>query len=266
VNIADKKTAALQSVQNGLRIVKLFTHERPIWGITEIANKLQLNKSTANRLVTDLAAEGFLQKEQNKYTLGFSLLSISGVITSHLEIHRESKDILKKVVGDLGETAHIAVLEGNEITYVHKIECLDPVPLNSSIGKKNPVSCTSSGKVLVAFQKKNVISRVLEEGLPRLGPNSVTDPEQFIHQLSQVKEQGYCICINELHENSVSIAAPIKDYTGEVAAAISVVGSRERIDDQKITPFTATIIKAAEDISLRLGYIPAAFEAELVIK
>ena len=73
--------------------------------------------------MTDLVAEGFLQKEQKKYSLGFSLLSMSGVITSHLEIHRESKDILKKLVADLGETAHIAVLEGKEITYVHKIEC-----------------------------------------------------------------------------------------------------------------------------------------------
>ena len=121
-----KQTSVLQSVQNGLRILQLFTSESPKWGLTEIANKLQLNKSTVSRLLTDLVAEGFLQKEQKKYSLGFSLLSMSGVITSHLEIHRESKDILKKLVADLGETAHIAILEGNEITYVHKIECQKP--------------------------------------------------------------------------------------------------------------------------------------------
>ena len=87
-----------------------------------------MNKSTVSRLVTDLVAEGFLHKEQKKYSLGYSLLSISGVVTSHLEIHRESKDILKKLVADLGETAHIALLEGKEITYVHKIVVPKPCP------------------------------------------------------------------------------------------------------------------------------------------
>jgi DNA-binding IclR family transcriptional regulator len=264
MDFSNKKTAPLQSVQNGLRIVKLFTQERPVWGITEIARKLQLTKSSVSRMVTDLVSEGFLQKEQNKYTLGFSLLSISGVITSHLEIHRESKEILKKLADDLGETAHISVLEGNEITYVHKIECKDPVPLFSSIGKKNPVSCTSSGKVLLSYQKNEIIDRIIEAGLPRRGPNSVTNPDQLKDQLLLIKEQGYSICINEWDEDSVSIAAPVRDYTGDVVAAISVAGTRARIDDKIIDSFTATIIKAANEVSIQLGFIPTAFETEVM--
>ena len=257
-----KQTSVLQSVQNGLRILQLFTSESPEWGLTEIANKLQLNKSTVSRLVTDLVAEGFLQKEQKKYSLGFSLLSMSGVITSHLEIHRESKDILKKLVADLGETAHIAILEGNEITYVHKIECQNPVRLLSSIGKKNPVSCTSAGKVLLAFKSNDRINSLIEAGLPHMGPNSVTDSDQLKAQLIQIKKQGYSICIDEMHENVVSIAASVRDYTGDVVAAVSVVGTRERIHDGKINPFVETIIEAAKEVSIRLGYIPPAFEKE----
>ena len=181
---------------------------------------------------------------------------MSGVITSHLEIHRESKDILKKLVADLGETAHIAILEGKEITYVHKIECRNPVRLLSSIGKKNPVSCTSAGKVLLAFQSNDMINSLIEAGLPRMGPNSVTDPDQLKAQLIQIKEQGYSICINEMHEDVVSIAASVRDYTGEVVAAVSVVGTSERIHHQKINRFVETIIEAANEVSIRLGYIP----------
>ncbi len=258
-----KQTSVLQSVQKGLRILQLFTSESPVWGLTEIANKLQLNKSTVSRLVTDLVAEGFLQKERKKYSLGFSLLSMSGVITSHLEIHRESKDILKKLVDDLGETAHIAVLEGKEITYVHKIECRNPVRLLSSIGKKNPVSCTSAGKVLLAFKSNDMIDSLIEAGLPRMGPNSVTDSDQLKDQLIQIKEQGYSICINEMHENVVSIAASVRDYTGDVVAAVSIVGTGERIHDQRINQFVEAIIEAAKEVSIRLGYIPPVFEKEL---
>ncbi|WP_160724762.1 IclR family transcriptional regulator [Bacillus sp. USDA818B3_A] len=251
-----KKTSVLQSVQSGLQILQLFTIEKPVWGITEIANLLGMKKSSVSRLVSDLVVEGFLQKEGNKYSLGFSLLSISGVITSHLEIHRESKDVLKKLVSDLGESAHVAILEGKEITYVHKVECANPVPLLSSIGKKNPVSCTSSGKVLLAFQKKNVIDSMISDGLPQMGPNSQTDPWVFINQLIDIKKQGYSICIDEMHENAVSIAAPVRDYTGEVVAAVSVVGTRDRIQNDNFNRFIDRTKEAANEVSLRLGYIP----------
>ena len=241
----------------GLQILQLFTIETPVWGITEIANALQMNKSTVSRLVTDLTAEGFLQKERKKYSLGFSLLSISGVITSHLEIHRESKDILKKLVSELEETAHIAILEGNEITYIHKIDCSNPVQLLSSIGKKNPATCTSAGKILLAYKNKKMIDSFIGEELPRMGPNSVTDPKLLKYQLTQIKKQGYAICFDEMEKNAVSIAAPVRDYTGEVVAAVSVVGTRDRIQDHKLSSFTEVIMKAANEVSMRLGYIPA---------
>ena len=261
--LTNKKTPVLQSVQNGLRILRLFTQEKPVWGITEIAKELQLHKSTVGRLVDDLVTEGFLQKEKKKYSLGFSLLSICGIITSHLEIHRESKDVLKKLVEDLGETAYVSILEGKEITYVHQVECSNPLPVLSAIGKNNPPSCTSSGKVLLAFQTNQVVDSIIEEGLLRLGPNSVTDHDQFRGQLQQIKKQGYAICIDELLDNFVSIAAPVRDYTGEVVASVSVVGTRGRIYSQKISLFTKAVIEAANAVSIRLGYIPSIFESEL---
>lgn len=258
-----KSVATLRSVQRGLRILKLFSKEKPVWGVTEIANKLQLNKTSVSRVIGDLMLEGFLQKEKNKYCLGFSLLSLSGVMMSHLELHRESKVTIGKLVDEWGETAHIAVLEGTSITYVHKMECRNPVLLLSDIGKRNPVSCTSSGKVLLAFQKDDVIKAVIEAGLPQFGPNSVTDEVLFRKQLHTVKHKGYSVCINEMHDDVVSIASPIRDFTGEVVAAISIVGTNERIDDKKIELLTQDIIAAGEEISERLGYIPAAFKKEL---
>jgi DNA-binding IclR family transcriptional regulator len=134
---------------------------------------------------------------------------------------------------------------------------VDPVPLLSSIGKKNPATCTSAGKILLAFQKKqSIVDQIIDEGLPRMGPNSPTDPEVLKRQLSQIKKQGYAVCIDEMHENVVSIAAPVRDYTDEVVAAVAVVGTRDRIDDLKINRFIEMIIEAANEVSFRLGYIP----------
>ncbi|WP_413300285.1 IclR family transcriptional regulator [Bacillus sp. 1P10SD] len=244
----------LTSVQNGISILKLFSKEQPIWGLTEIANSLHLPKSTVSRLVSDLVVEGYLEKEKSKYQLGLSLLGLSGVITSNMEIHREAIDSLKMLVQKLGESAHIAILEESNVVYILKEECKHPVRLLSHVGKNNPASCTSSGKVLLAYEPAERIKQVLESGLIKLGPNSITDPEILLKQLTLVKQNGFALCIDEMHEDVVSIAAPIKDYTGEVVAAVSVVGPKQRIDKEKISLFIVEVVKTGNEISSKLGY------------
>ena len=87
------------------------------------------------------------------------MLSISGVVTSHLEIHRESKDVLKELVADLGETAHIAILEGKKITYLHKVECINPVPLAILYWKKEPGYLYKCWQNFISLSEKAVYRR-----------------------------------------------------------------------------------------------------------
>ncbi len=259
MNNAGNAYPIVQSVQNGLKILRLFSLEKSVWGITEIANALQLHKTTVSRLVSDLVKEGYLEKTGVKYRLGLSLLCLSGVITSHLEIHREAKAPLTELVERLEETAHISILESPDITYLHKVECRHPVRLQSRVGKKNPASCTSSGKVLLAFQSDKIVQELIDAGLPRMGPNSVTEPGAFLRDLQKARQQGYAVCIDEMHEDVVSIAAPIRDYTGEIIAAVSVAGPRQRITEPKIPLFVDEIIKAGRKISENLGYLESIY-------
>lgn len=245
----------LKSVQNGLRIIRLFSKEQPVWGVTEIATSLQLNKSTVSRLVRDLVTEGYLEKAKTKYRLGLSLLCLSGVITSHLEIHREAKETLQTLVDKLAETAHLAILESSNITYLHKVECSHPVRLLSHIGKQNPAAYTSSGKVLLAYQSTEFIQKEIEPTLSKMGPNSKTTLKEINNDLHMAREKGFSVCIEELHEDVVSIAAPIRDYTGEVIAAVSVVGPCERITKERIPFFIKEIVKAGKEISCKLGHM-----------
>jgi IclR family transcriptional regulator, KDG regulon repressor len=245
----------LQSVQNGLLILKLFSMEQPVWGLTDIANSLQLPKSTVSRLLNDLVLEGYLEKTKSKYRLGLSLLNLSGVLTSHLEIHREAMDSLYMLVAKLEESAHISILEGVNVVYIMKVECKHSVRLLSHVGKNNPATCTSSGKVLLSYESEEVIKKVIDSGLPKLGPNSITKPSDFLQQLLTVKKEGYSLCIDEMHEDVISIAAPIMDYTGNVIASVSVIGPRQRIPEEKIPAFIDETIKAGKEISSKLGFI-----------
>jgi DNA-binding IclR family transcriptional regulator len=254
-----QESSLLQSVQNGLRILRLFKSEKTIWGTTEIAKELAIPKSTVKRLLDVLSTNGFIEKAGKKYRLGLSILNLSGVIKSHMEIKREAAEPLQLLVDKMGETAMITTLEHEKIIYLLKIDCKHPYPLHGDIGDYNPATCSSSGKVLLAHLPLKRVKEIIQSGIPKMGPNSVTDSDILMDQLQLIREQGYSICIDEMHENSLSISAPIRDYTGQVVTAVSLIGPRNRMSTKPIADIVDTVIKTALDISSRLGYIESLY-------
>jgi DNA-binding IclR family transcriptional regulator len=255
MSVSIENKSVLSSVQNGLLILKLFSKEKPIWGVTEISRTLQLPKSTVSRLVTDLTKEGYLKKGNRKYSLGLSILSLTGVIMSQLEIHREAFEPLKCLVNKIEETANICMLEGTNLIYVMKVECKQSIRLLSHVGHHRPPSCSSAGKLLLAFQPKETIDEVIKAGLPKRGPKSVTNPQVLINQLELIRQNEYSVCIDEMHEDVVSIAAPIKDYTGKVIAAVTTAAPKQRIPEEFIPFFIKELIKTGKSISFNLGFM-----------
>ncbi|MEB3101520.1 IclR family transcriptional regulator [Ferviditalea candida] len=251
-----KKDYQIHSVKNAMHILRLYSGERAELGVTEMSRLLGMSKSSVHRLVSTLTKEGFLEKSQNsnKYRLGLALLGLCGVITTHMEIHREAIPTLEILVEKLGEACHVCVLEGSDIVYLHKVECRHPVRLLSHIGKRNPAFCTSGGKSILAYQPESIVNSVIESGLTPYGPNTITDPAQFKENLQSIREQGYAVCIDELHEDVISIGSPIRDYSGDVVASVSVVGPKQRITPDKIPFFAATVLEAGREISQKLGY------------
>jgi DNA-binding IclR family transcriptional regulator len=245
----------LSSVKNALRILRGFSIEEPEKKVTDLASSLGLGKSTVSRLLATLASEGFVIKDQEtqKYRLGLTILHLNTIVTSNLEINRESLPILQRLVHEIGETSHIAVLDGLDVVYLNRVDCKHPVQILSHIGRRNPAHCTSSGKVILANQEEEVIEQVIAKGLDKYTVNTITDPDHFRATLKTVKEKGYAISIEELREGVVSVAAPIRDYTGKVVYAISVIGPVHRMSRYNISIINK-VKSAAMEISERLGY------------
>jgi IclR family transcriptional regulator, KDG regulon repressor len=246
----------LSSVKNALRILKSFTMDESEKKISEISSALGLNKSTVSRTMTTLASEGFVYKdpESKKYRLGLSILSLSGIVNNNLDVYRESQPILNRLVENIGETAHVSLLDNLEVIYLQKVECNHPVRFLTHVGKRNPPYCTSSGKVLLAYSNEDVINQVIEKGLTKFTKNTITSPQKLRTHLKQIKEDGFANSIEEILDGVTSIAAPIYDYKGQVIAALSVVGPKQRIQSQKIPSYTKKVIAAAKEISERMGY------------
>ncbi|RDW20142.1 IclR family transcriptional regulator [Oceanobacillus arenosus] len=246
----------LSSVRNALRILKSFSTFEPTKRVGELAESLGLAKSTVSRLLSTLASEGFVIKDEktNAYRLGLSVLTLGGIITNDLEIHKEAAPVLYKLVNDTGETAHLAILDGLDTIYIHKEECNHPVRILTHLGRRNPSYCTSSGKVLLAFSEPKIVDMVVDGGLVRHMHNTITDPEVLQHELETIQKQGYAVSTEELTEGTRSVAAPIRDYTGHVVSAITVVGPIQRMTNHKIDRIAKKVMEAGNEASERLGY------------
>lgn len=256
--MAEKKSDGnyLMSVKNALRILQSFSIEEPEKRISDLAISLNLSKSTVSRTMATLASEGFVIKDSttNKFRLGLTIVALNSIVNSDMDIYQESIPVLKKLVETCGETAHISVLDNYEVIYLQKVECNHPVRFLTHIGKRNPSYCTSSGKILLAFSDKKVVDTVIANGLQRFTEHTITEPEELLTHLKEVKEMGHSYSYEELSEGVNSIATPIFDYTGKIVAALSVVGPKQRIHSNKIQSIVHHALRASNDLSSRLGY------------
>lgn len=246
----------LSSVKNALRILKSFSMDEPEKKVNELSLSLGLNKSTVSRTMATLASEGFVYKdpETKKYRLGLSILSLSGIVNSNMDIYSESQSILNRLVETIGETAHISVLDNLEVIYLLKVECNHPVRFLTHVGKRNPPYSTSSGKVLLAYSDEEYLNRVIENGLQKFTKNTITAPKKLQAELSEIRNRGFAYSIEEFSEGVSSVAAPIFDYRRKVIAALSVVGPVQRIQSHKIPDLAKKAISSAMEISKRMGF------------
>lgn len=240
------------SLRNALRLLELFSIERPELGFSEVVQKLGVGKSTAHRLLVTLASEGYVIKDPRtrNYRLGGALLALGNAFTAQLQLNRKKVyPWLRELVQQTGETAHIGVLRGNCVVYLYKLDCRYPVRLLSYVGKGNPVHCTSTGQVILAYQSRAVIDQVLAGGLPAYGPRSPTSATAMKEKLMLIRKQGYAVSEEELHAGVSSVAAPIRNHQGRVVASVSIAGPVSRIHRGTLPGLIKWVIHAAKGIS-----------------
>jgi len=245
----------LSSLRTALRLLGLFTIDRPELNISKMAELLEVGVSTAYRLAGTLVEEGYMVKDpQSKmYRLAASLMGMGHIIVSRTELCAVSAGALTRLVERSGETGHIAVVQDFQVIYLNKIDGAHPVYLMSHAGRKLPVHCTSSGQAIVAFWPEEEIERLIARGLTPSTRNTITDSARFREKLRHIRREGYALSVEELHEGVSSIAAPVRDANGEVVASVSIAGPSRRINRMAIPRLARLVMEAAAEVSARLA-------------
>lgn len=229
----DQQPYMLSSVANALRIMNSFTVEKPMKGVSELADELGISKSAVSRLLSTLASEGYVLKEPTtqKYSLGLQILKLNSVVTSQLEINHAAHPIIKELANSTGEAALISVLE-EEIVYIERIECRHQELILPLVGHRSPVHCTSAGKLLLVYYETERLHRVVNKGLTSFTAKTITNKEVLQKQLAEIRKSQFCCCESEYIEGLICFSAPIRNYLNCVVAAITIMGTVHRINEQ----------------------------------
>lgn len=246
----------LSSVQNALRILDCFTIEQTEKRVTQIANELDIGKSTVSRLLKTLSSVGYVKKDEEtqKYSLGTKVLTLYSALMSNMEVVKEAKSTLEQLANETSESVQLAEIEGSNVIYIDQIKSSFPIQIFAHIGRINPIHCTSSGKLLLAYQKDSTIEDILKNELIQYTQSTITNPEILKKELKEIRDLGYCYLENEFIDGIVSISAPIKDYNKNIIAAVSIVGPIQRINQNKSRIFINKVVEAAKNISVKMGY------------
>jgi DNA-binding IclR family transcriptional regulator len=214
----------VQSVASALDVLDCFSWSAEL-GVTEVATRLGVSKSTAHRLLSTLTAKRLVERipESGRYRLGLHLYELGQLAVSRFDLRAAALPVLERMRAATHQTVHASVADGADVLYVERMESWQGRPFSSRVGRRMPVHCTSSGKVLAAFDEAVARAR-LEAGLPRRTPRTITDPSVFLRTLQEVRLQGYALNVEEAEVGLSSVAAPVLAPSGRVLAALSVAG------------------------------------------
>jgi DNA-binding IclR family transcriptional regulator len=151
----------------------------------------------------------------------------------------------------------LAVLDHLSVLYIRIRESRQAVRMSSSVGARAPAHCTSVGKVLLAHQPAEIVKQVIDNGLTRYTQNTIIAPEALLEELASIRSRGYAIDDEEIEVGLRCVAAPIRDHSGQVTAAISVAAPVQRMSKKNLQTTVPNVVAAADSISRRMGFLPS---------
>ena len=247
----------IKVLNKSLSILEILLQQGSAMNMTELSEKLGFYPSTIHRILDTLKHRGYVEQDPHtqKYHLGLKALELGMAKLHQMDLVREATPYLKELVNQCNETVHLGVLEAGEVLYLAKEESSQTIRMISYVGKRAPLHCTALGKVLLAFLPEEERKKILEQKeLPRLTDNTITDRNKLEKEFSKIQKQGFALDQEENEKDVRCIAAPIRNYQGEVIAALSISSPIFRIDKNAQNNLKETLIETSEKISKKLGY------------
>ncbi|WP_067668960.1 IclR family transcriptional regulator [Nocardia miyunensis] len=247
-----------QSLQRALTILVELGEDPKT--LDQLAATLAVHKSTVLRLLQTMEADRFVTHDTgHRYTLGSRLFELANHALERRDVRTLGRPHLEALNADTGQTVHLATYESGEAIYIDKLDATQSVRMYSRVGRPAPLHCTAVGKVLVAAHPRAQWPAIAERlDYHQFTERTIRTPEQYLTELDRVAAQGFAED-HEEHESFVNcVAAPVRDGTGAVVAAISVSVPEVLLDHEQVLGLLPRVRATAEAVSAELGWNPRA--------
>ncbi|NEB79556.1 IclR family transcriptional regulator [Streptomyces sp. SID14478] len=247
------------AVTRALDILELFLDGDGTLSAPDIVRKLQLPRTTVHELVTTLAARAYIVQvpgQPGRYRLGVRPYQLGSRYAEQLDLAAEGQQVARTVAETCDETVHVAILEGTDVIYIAKVDSTHAVRMVSAAGRRLPAHCTSVGKMLLASLPEPQLAARIPDDAPLTGmtENSITDPAVLRTHLADIRARGVAVESRESNPDVSCVAAPVRDRTNRVVAALSISVPMIRWSDDREAELAQLAVKGAADLSERLGH------------
>ena len=251
--VPERDGAFVQSLERGLLVIRALSAREP-QTLSDVARTIGLSRAAARRFLLTLEQLGYVRQEGGRFALTPRVLELGYAYLSSLTLPEVAQPHLERLVGEVQESSSVSVLDGDDVVYVARVSTRRIMSVTISVGTRFPAYATSMGRVLLAGLPDGEIDATLARAdLRKLTARTIVSAEDLRREIERVRRQGYAIVDEELEAGLRSIAAPIHDAAGAVAAAVnlSVQASRTSVGEMKrslLPPLRVTAAAIERDL------------------
>lgn len=242
-----------------IAVLRCFTVEKPLQGVTEIAGQVGMHKSSVSRILATLERERVVERDQlsRKYRLGLGLLSVAGPLLADLDVRRAALPVLRRLAEITGETSALVVWSGQQAVTVEQVPSPHQIKHTAPLGTRYEAAENASVQIFLAeLTGEEVRSRLTGQG-PPLADRGARAIDAFVAELAEAAARGYAVNHGLTSPDEVGVAAPVRDHRGETVAGVLIAAPAYRVTVADATRLGQQAAAAAANISLRLGSTPA---------
>jgi len=250
------QTQNLRALEKALAILSSFSLNKPEWGVSEMAESLQLNKSNVSKILQSLSRYGFVEQDEDsrRYRLGLKVFELGMVVAARMELRKVAPPIMEKLVASTGETCLLTVRQGTDSICIEKVDSKEAVHMTAKVGLRSPLYAGASNKVLLAFADPEEAQELIGQlTMKAFTPDTIIEKSKLLEDLALARERGYTYSVGEVERGIAALGAPIYDFTGRLVASLSLVGPANRLSPERAIELSVLVKKAAAEISRQLG-------------
>jgi DNA-binding IclR family transcriptional regulator len=243
------------TLAKGLKMLEAVAHSDGPRGVSELGRELGITRSNAHRLLQTLAALGYVRQDEERrlYEPTLRLFELGSAVVAHRDIRTLSQPVMRALGREIDENVILSVRDGSEVVVLDRVEGTRTLRTYTPLGSRNPMHCTSAGKLLLAYAPADIVEDVMGS-LQKFTPRTIVTAAKLRAELQRIRMQGFAIAQAEWRDDVGGVCVPIRQSDGSVLAALGISGPVGRVNPARIKALLPQLLAAARDINERLGY------------